>query len=145
MNCQIDVTTETEMKLKAFYLKQRGSIDETEIYVSSLRALELLERYAIDQWTPDNTQGYQRLSQETRFTDARGSIIRYLTKEKGGFPTSILVNIREGLTFTEEQDYGCFSIGELEIDDNEKLWLLDGQHRVEALRRVIDENEKFGD
>lgn len=133
------------MRLKAFHLKQMGSVDETEIYVSSLQASELLERYAIDQWTPDNTQGYQRLPQETRFTDARGSIIRYLTKEKGGFPTSILVNVREGLTFTEEHNFGCYSIGELDIDDNEKLWLLDGQHRVEALRRVSDDNEIFSD
>jgi len=145
LNCQIDVITETEMRLKAFHLKQRGSVDETEIYVSSLQASELLERYAIDQWTPENTKGYQRLPQETRFTDARGSILRYLTKEKGGFPTSILVNVRGGLSFMEEQDFGYFSLGELEIDDHEKLWLLDGQHRVEALRRLIEEKEKFRD
>ena len=69
--------------------------------------------------------------------------MRYLTKDLGCFPTSILVNVRGNLTYTMERDLGWSSIGRLEIDDSEKLWLLDGQHRVEALRQAKDGNIEF--
>jgi DGQHR domain-containing protein len=42
-----------------------------------------------------------------------------------------------------EQDLGWSSLGRLEIDDSEKLWLLDGQHRIEALRQAKETNIEF--
>ena len=131
------------MELTAFRLTQSATVKTTGFYVTSIPAIELIERCAIDRWTPGNTRGYQRLPQRNRFKTRPGTIVRYLTKDLGCFPTSILVNVRGNLTYHMEQDLGWSSIGRLEIDDNEKLWLLDGQHRVEALRRAKETNIKF--
>jgi DGQHR domain-containing protein len=131
------------MELPAFRLTQRASDTTTSFYIATIPAIELVERHKLDRWTPGNARGYQRLPQENRFKSKPGSILRYLTKDLGCFPTSILVNVRGDLTYKMEQDMGWSSIGKLEIDDNEKLWLLDGQHRVEALRRVMIDNTQF--
>jgi DGQHR domain-containing protein len=131
------------MELTAFHLSQRASVKTSDFYVTSIQAIELIERCAIDRWTPGNTRGYQRLPQKNRFKTRPGTIVRYLTKDLGCFPTSILINVRGNLTYTMERDLGWSSIGHLEIDDGEKLWLLDGQHRVEALRQAKEDNIEF--
>ena len=130
------------MKLKAFSIKQRGGMDDIRIYVSIIPALELVERCTIDRWTSTNPKGYQRMPQEGRFSDAKGSIVRYLMKEYGCFPTSILINIRGDLEFKLQEDMDWFQVGEIDITDK-SLWLIDGQHRVEALKRAIDHNEYY--
>ncbi|MGD2200741.1 MAG: DGQHR domain-containing protein [Candidatus Bathyarchaeota archaeon] len=131
------------MRLKAFSIKQKGAAEETDLYLTSLPALKLIDRYTIDRWTPDNTRGYQRLPMESRFGRRRRSILRYLLRELGCFPTSVLVNIRGELNYQEEIDLGWASLGTLDIPDEERFWLLDGQHRVEALRRAIQTNPQF--
>ena len=131
------------MELTAFHLKQSATFKTTDFYVVSIPSIELIERCAIDRWTPENTQGYQRLPQKNRSKTKPGTIVRYLTKDLGCFPTSILINVRGNLTYHVEQDLSWSSIGQLEIEDNEKLWLLDGQHRVEALRLAKEGNIEF--
>ena len=133
------------MEFIAYHLTQKGSVKETSFYVTIIQAIELVEGHGLDRWTPLNTRGYQRLPREDRFGSKRGSIVRYLDRDMGCFPTAILVNIRGNLTYHEEKSLGLFSIGRLEIDDDEKFWLLDGQHRVEALRRAMIDKKKFED
>ena len=71
--------------------------------------------------------------------------MRYLIKDQECFPTSILINVRGNLKYHKEKDLCWFTIGRLEIGDDENLWLLDGQHRIEALRRAKEGNLKFED
>ncbi len=130
------------MRLKAFSIKQRGGKEDIKIYVSTMSALHLVERYAVDRWTTENTRGYQRIPKERRFSEGRGPIVRYLMKEIGCFPTSVLLNVRGELGFDEVQDLGWCTLGDLDIGD-ERLWLIDGQHRVEALRRAVERNADF--
>ncbi|MFQ6052969.1 MAG: DGQHR domain-containing protein [Candidatus Bathyarchaeia archaeon] len=131
------------MHLKAFSIRQRGGRTPFDIYVSTLPAYQLIERCAIDRWTPDNREGYQRLPDERRLSGGRGSAVRYLMKELGCFPTSILLNVRGDLRFEPEMDLGWCALGKLTIGDDEKLWLIDGQHRVEALKRAVERNADF--
>jgi hypothetical protein len=83
------------MELTAFHLTQSATVKTSDFYVTSIQAIELIERCAIDRWTPGNTRGYQRLPQKNRFKTRPGTIVRYLTKDLGCFPTSILVNVRD--------------------------------------------------
>ena len=131
------------MRIKAFSMKQRGAQEDVRIYVSSLPAIEIVERHALDRWTPESTTGYQRLPSESRFGKKRGAIDRYLLRELGCFPTSIVLNVRGEMSFEETQDLGWCSLGDLEFGDEERLWLIDGQHRVEALRRAMESNAEF--
>jgi DGQHR domain-containing protein len=130
------------LKLKAFSINQEGGMEGIKIYVSTMAALDLIERCSIDRWTIDNTKGYQRMPEERRFSEGRGSIVRYLMKEIGCFPTSVLLNVRGELAFEEDDDLGWCALGELDIGE-ERLWLIDGQHRVEALKRAIERNADF--
>jgi len=130
------------MKIKAFSINQKGGLDDVKIYVSSMKALDLIERYAIDRWTLENKRGYQRIPAVRRFSEDRGSIVRYLMKEIGCFPTSILLNVRGELSFEELEDLGWCTLGELNMGD-ERLWIIDGQHRLEALKRAVERNIDF--
>ena len=60
----------------------------------------------------------------------------------GCFPTSILVNIRGEAKFKEEASLGWCSIGRLDVGE-ERFWLIDGQHRIEALKRAMERNSDF--
>ncbi len=131
------------MRLKAFSIRQRGGRSQFDIYVSTMPAYQLIERSAIDRWTPENPEGYQRLPDERRLSWGRGSAVRYLMRELGCFPTSVLLNVRGELSFEGEFDLGWCILGELTIDDDSKLWLIDGQHRVEALKRAVERNADF--
>lgn len=130
------------MRIKAFSINQKGGLEGISIFVTTMSALDLLERCSVDRWTTDNTKGYQRLPLVKRFSEGKGSIVRYLMKEIGCFPTSILLNVRGELSFEEGEDMGWCTLGDLDIGD-EELWLIDGQHRMEALKRAIERNADF--
>lgn len=72
----------------------------------------------------------------------RGSAVKYLVRELGYFPTSILLNVRGEVSFSENKRQDWFSYGTLDtkIDD---FWIIDGQHRIEALKRAIARNRDF--
>ena len=130
------------MEFDAFRVSQRGGWESFEIYVSVLMAQEVIDRCAIDRWTPQNQGGYQRFPVASQLKEGRGSAVRYLMREMGCFPTSILVNIRGETRFTKQMDLGACSIGRLDIGE-ERFWLIDGQHRIEALKRAIERNSDF--
>ncbi|HIE14071.1 TPA: DGQHR domain-containing protein [Candidatus Bathyarchaeota archaeon] len=74
----------------------------------------------------------------------KGSIVRYLLEEAGVFPTSVLLNIREKLDFEEKAQVAeNIGYGVLKIPDNAILWIIDGQHRIEALKRAEAEKPEF--
>ncbi|MCJ7731347.1 DGQHR domain-containing protein [Candidatus Bathyarchaeota archaeon] len=130
------------MKIDAFKLSQNGSRGIADIYITVFRAGDLVHRCKIDRRTPSNTSGYQRLPSERRLSMIRGSAVRYLVRELGYFPTSILLNVRGEVSFSENKKQDWFSYGTLDtkIDD---FWIIDGQHRIEALKRAIARNRDF--
>ncbi len=117
-----------------------------DLYTCVFRAGDLVERMNVDRWTPDNYGGYQRFPTESRFSMDRGSVLRHLTKEYGWFPTSIVINIRGSMKFTVEKDWGWYSRGILDTGSRlgrGEFWLIDGQHRLEALKRAINRNRDY--
>ncbi len=132
------------MEFDAFRITQRGGADGFDIYVSTIRAGDLIGRISLDHWGPENPQGYQRQPEARRLRDKRGGVLRYLLREIGCFPTSILLNVRGEAAFKPERDLGWCQLGKLDVGD-ERLWLIDGQHRIEALRLAIERNTDFED
>jgi DGQHR domain-containing protein len=130
------------LKIDAFKLSQAGSRGVADIFVTVMRAGDLVYRCKIDRRTPSNTGGYQRLPSERRLSMIRGSAVRYLVRELGYFPTSILLNVRGDVSFTENKDQSWFSYGLLDTQSDE-FWVIDGQHRIEALKRAIARNRDF--
>jgi DGQHR domain-containing protein len=132
------------MEIDAFKITQSGGAGRFDIYVSTMRAIDLVTRSALDRWEPGNPLGYQRTLNEKRISDRRGGILGYLLREIGCFPTSILLNVRGEAHFTPDGEEGWSTKGRLDIGE-ETLWVIDGQHRVEALRRAIARNIDFED
>ena len=138
------------MKIPAFRIKQYGfgeGAGETTIYVTVMKVKDLMNA-EIDRWTRENREGYQRPPSEARFGTGRGSIVRYLLRELGAFPTSVLLNVREQkgkLNFDIKSKINGIEFGELSIPENEPLWIIDGQHRIEALKRATASRPEFAD
>jgi DGQHR domain-containing protein len=129
------------MEVPAFRIRQWGygkGASERSLYLTSLPVKFLATRTKIDQWTKKNRDGYQRPPRPSRLKEkGKTSIIRYLLDEAGIFPTSVLLNVRRKLDFKEEMNIAeKISFGKLTIPDDQTLWIVDGQHRLEALYRA---------
>jgi DGQHR domain-containing protein len=128
------------LKLTALRVRQ----NQEEFYLTVIPTGQLLSVSEIDRVDPDHPNGYQRPLIESRLKP----VVRYLTKEEGVFPTSVLVNVRKedigdgnAVTFDPfklKGDGANPDHGTLTIPDGVKLWIEDGQHRTEGLRYAID-------
>jgi len=109
------------LKVPAIQIKQR---DKT-LYLSAMKVKEIIG-YDVDRVDVKGKDGYQRPLDQNRVKQVR----RYLTEGVGVFPTSVLFNIRGEVGFKSDDG----SVGTLTIDD--KLWLVDGQHRIGGLEEA---------
>lgn len=138
------------LKLPAFRMRQYGfgeGAEETTLYITVMKVKHLMNS-DIDRWTRENREGYQRPPSEGRFGMGKGSIVRYLLKELGAFPTSVLLNVRElkgKIRFEVKHKNNGIEFGELIIPDGEPLWIIDGQHRLEALKRATQSKSEFAE
>lgn len=132
------------MKVDAFKLSQWGNRGNIELYSCILNAGDIVDDVNLDIWEKDNYGGYQRIPSANRFKNARGSILRYLTKEMGCFPSSILLNCRGKVDFVPERAKMNYILGELSLN-MEEVWVIDGQHRIKALSKAIERNDDFRD
>ena len=126
------------------YIEEDIEEVETPIYVTALPLEVLNTKCTIDRRTPDDPEGYQRNPDERRMAK---EMVRYLTGEIGAYPTSTLVNIRDGdkVKFTPESETNGIEIGKLIVPEDVKFYLIDGQHRIESLKRAMSLLEKISD
>ena len=126
------------MELKGNVIRQDG----TELFVTTMRAADLLERMKIDVWGKDDQgeKGYQRMPEPGRMR----AVARYLrTERKALMPTTILLNARQPLDYDEEAD----GTGTLHVPEDVTLWVVDGQHRLGGFEYAIRNQgyERFND
>jgi DGQHR domain-containing protein len=117
------------MKLQVHSFKQEG----IQMYSGIISSAHLLKISDIDVWHQDGEEeiGYQRKPNPSRI----GDVARYLEKDsKPLLPTSVLLSYR-GKLKTQSNGNGALFI---EIPDDEKLWIVDGQHRVGGLEKLIE-------
>ena len=77
----------------------------------------------------NNPEGYQRIPNQTRVQ----AFQRFIETENMFSPTSILLNIRENAKIKIEH-------GKILLDEGAEIWIVDGQHRVEGIRKLLDES-----
>lgn len=129
----------SELKLRAEALEIPVQIAEarskkwTPRATGVIMAGDLYERYEVPRRDFRNNEGYQRELSTTRVN----RLVRDLRDERVDLPTSILVNIRDfnaDRNLYRENGQYFIRLG------NEKLYIVDGQHRVGALAKLIEED-----
>lgn len=123
------------LKIPALRISQDG----VTLYITKMLAGDAVKVAKTDYWVPgakDSVQGYQR--------EPKASRLRRIAKFMLGklyptnlFPTAVLMNSRERLSFREDGD----DIGTLSIRPDDELWIVDGQHRVGGLKHAIEDME----
>lgn len=85
---------------------------------------------AVDRWSPDNENGYQRPAVIRRYRE----VAKYVAEEQGILPTSVLLATRpedhQPIEFVPDSSSGeTEEWGLITIPESAVLWLVDGQHR----------------
>jgi len=126
-----------ELTLHVFKIKQA----DVDLYLTVMRASDLLRYAQIDRWDESNPLGYQRPLLERRVAKA----VDYLLFEDKIFPTSVLVNIRRKVDFFPINEIGRVGeYGILRIPENSlPFWIVDGQHRLMAIALAAREKPEY--
>jgi len=139
-----------KMRVYGFRIFQWGKGEgagKIPLYVAAVPAGFLAAKAEIARRTKDRKKGYQRELSPTRLGKGVYGVTGYLLNQMGIFPTSILVNIRksEGEVKFEkiEQLNDNIEIGYINIPDNVRWYVLDGQHRLEGLKAAMREYSEF--
>lgn len=95
-----------------------------QLIIGYAKAGDILKQSRIDEWSPDNPNGYQREVNERRAREF-GNFMA----QKGLSPSAVLLNLRDA-DFNEIRQV---SESVYEIPDRISLWIVDGQHRLKGL------------
>ncbi len=112
----------------ALRINQQGNA----LYFFSLNASTIHElvstgRLEVDKWKPDNPDGYQRDPIDSRYKNFG----KFIAKQKGVSPLSILVSLRDRDALQVKAVDGSNSVYSLKVlDKGENLYIPDGQHRT---------------
>jgi DGQHR domain-containing protein len=105
------------MKVKAIQFRQ----NETTLYSFVLKANVVYDNFLVSRRTENKEEGYQRSFSKSR----TAQIKKYIDKEGGILPNSILVNIDTAAVKYNPETF------ELDFDENMNWgFIIDGQHRV---------------
>jgi DNA sulfur modification protein DndB len=117
-------------------------------YVSTLTYKEI-EKYVkkVDNELHKSTVLREMLQRS--ITDNYKQIAAYITQQEERFFNSLVLAVYDGDPQWHEVrlDYGdgeeCYDIGLLELTGEEKIFPVDGQHRVEGIKKVLGESDRF--
>lgn len=110
--------------------------DETKVVSGSIEIKHLARAAKIPYRDPYRKTGYQRKPQETRVNRFAHDI----RKKNADVPTSILVNVRNGWSIEENYENNFV---EIKIDDDQNIYIVDGQHRFLAFCKLYNENPEL--
>ncbi len=124
------------MELKCIEFEQNN----IKLYSAIMSARDLTNEsdVKVDIYNARNAEGYKRKPSFLRARD----FARYLEKAKGICPASILLNMRGEFSFEPIKG----NLGILRLPDTpntEKFWIVDGQHRIEGLKELLDSDSSY--
>jgi DGQHR domain-containing protein len=122
------------MKTKLQPFKQ----ENTQMYAGTMSVGELLDKTEVDVYRKENDQelGYQRTPEASRAM----KVAKYLkTDPKPLIPTAVLLSYRGTLPREPISNIDSSDFVSVDIPDDQKLWVIDGQHRLFGFRKAIEE------
>ena len=103
--------------------------------VGIITAAQLVKRHSVPQRDSRNKSGYQRPVSVARVN----KLANDLRTGRVDLPTAVLLNVRDGAsTIVESVDGGVTMFR----PNGHELFVVDGQHRIEALSKLVEENEE---
>ncbi len=118
------------------WISQKGR----EIAIGSISVRVLQELFTVDRLKPENPEGYQRIPTPNRVN----SLKRDLDYCRVDLPTAILLNLRNYEPGVHLSRFGNHA--ELLLRNEDRLYVVDGQHRAEALIALYKDNpDKWGE
>ncbi len=124
------------MKIHAIEIEQNG----VKLWICTMQAKMFInnKNVKVDYYLANDDSGYQRKPTPTRYRD----FARYIRNARGISPNSLLINIRGEIGNFEPI---AQSFGILSLPDNTEFWIVDGQHRIEGIRELIEQDASFAD
>ena len=105
-----------------------------KVAIGSISTSALKTLYRVDRVNQrDNPNGYQREAVKTRVS----SLVKELKAKRVDLPTAILLNLREFQATQHLSDGGTSTT--LVLGEDDHLYVVDGQHRVESLIALLEE------
>ena len=117
--------------------------NDFDLYATSMTTAQLATVCTVDRWNPSRDIAYQRPELRRRFTE----IARYLQREEGVLPTSILLSARPDarLVIAPAGGGDRSEITRITFEDGSKLWIVDGQHRLGGLKEAASSSPSYAD
>ena len=107
---------------------------EQETFVGVFKAADLINRCQIPQRDFATQKGYQRLPGNSRVN----KLTRDLRKRNVDLPTALLLSVRDSNISPKLDSSGRYILS-LPDDGDAPFYVVDGQHRLEGLRKIIQE------
>jgi len=113
---------------------------DVTFYETGIAAADLLneEQFDVDRWNNSSQRGYQREINDPH-TRRIAQYLKGNTEVTNVMPTPIVVNCRGNIRVTP---LGEGSV-QINLPADEKLYVVDGQHRIEAVHKVNEDNESI--
>ena len=116
-----------------------GRVEELETFVGALKASELVKRCQIPHRDYEGDTGYQRLPTQSRVdTLANEMLSRDISERMVDLPTSLLLSVRDRNLRPHLESTGRYVLT-LPANGAKPFYVVDGQHRIAALRTVIED------
>ena len=122
--------------LKSQALENTVRGEELETFVGVLKAGELVHRCQIPRRDFEGNYGYQRLPGTTRVNQ----LARDLKKRHVDLPTALLLSVRDTELYPKLDSSGRYILS-LPNNGDKPFYVVDGQHRLEALRKLVHEEQ----
>ncbi len=104
-------------------------------FVGTLKFGDLVGRYRIPHRVHATNKGYQRKASTSRIN----KLVRDLKRRKVHLPTSILLSVREREPYPKLEASGRYVLT-IPANGSSPFFVVDGQHRLEALKIVMEED-----
>ncbi len=108
--------------------------EDIQTFVGVIEVKELITRFQIPYWEHENKRGYQRNLEERRVNN----FAQELKDGKVSIPTSLLLSVRDATLKPKYLTGGMYEL-ELPPAGEPIFYVVDGQHRLMALKHLVDE------
>lgn len=147
----------TKRQLSILLPALRAQMGDWIYYVSSMRMADIAARVSYAEEIHKSNKLNELLQRQ--ISDRKKYIVKYLETQDQRFFNSIIVGVYKGrpewfelavgsnqnFNADELPDYTKGVIGFLKLSGQERLFAIDGQHRVAAIRDAVRKDEKFED